>query len=137
MNTQESARAMYEAWNNRDWDTLRQSIHPDCVYTGPDGQQVNGVDDCLATAWTSFADGFPDGHLDVRSLHSDGDVAISEVRFSGTHSNTWEGIPPTDKRVTFDVCNILEFRDGQIFRERDYLDTLGLFAELGVVEMPE
>jgi ketosteroid isomerase-like protein len=29
----------------------------------------------------------------------------------------------------------MEFRDGKLSRERDYLDTLGIFAQLGVVQM--
>jgi len=44
-------------------------------------------------------------------------------------------VDPTGKKVSAAVCNIMQFRDGKLSRERDYLDTLGVFVQLGVVQM--
>ena len=60
----------------------------------------------------------------------------TEFHFSGTHTGTWGGVPPTGKRVEGDVCNVMQFRDGKLVRERDYVNTLGIFMQLGVVQMP-
>jgi ketosteroid isomerase-like protein len=34
--------------------------------------------------------------------------------------------------VTIPVCNIVEFRDGKVYAEREYFDTLFLMQQLGV-----
>ena len=136
MTARETTRRMFDAWNNRDWGTIRSALHPECIYTGPDGQQARGIEDCLAVAWTDFASGFPDGRVELKAFYGDGDVVVTEFILRATHTGTWEGIAPTGKTVEVDFCNVMEFRDGKVFRERDYLDTLGLFVQLGVVQMP-
>ena len=127
---------LFEAWNNRDWDTIRSALHPDYVYTGPDGEDTHGIDDGLIAGWQEHASGLPDGRLEIKSIHVDGDVAVTEFTVRGTHGGTWAGVAPTGKKVEADLCNVTEFKDGKVFRERDYLDTLGLFVQLGIVQVP-
>ena len=50
MTARETTQRMFDAWNNRDWGTIRSALHPECIYTGPDGQQARGIEDCLAVA---------------------------------------------------------------------------------------
>ena len=69
-------------------------------------------------------------------IRRDGNAVATKFTVRGTHTGTWLGIAPTGKPVEVDLCNIIEFRDGKVFRERDYLDTLGVFVQLGVVQMP-
>ncbi len=136
MNARETTQQLFDAWNNRDWDTIRSSLHPECIYTGPDGQQVRGIEDCFTAGWKDFADGFPDGRVELKASYADGDAVVTEFTFRATHSGTWAGIGPTGKSVEVDLCNVMEFRDGKVFKERDYVDTLGFFVQLGVVQMP-
>ncbi len=136
MNARETTQRLLDAWNNRDWDTVRSALHAEYIYTGPDGQQARGIEDGLTAAWKDHAVGFPDGRLEVKALYGDGDVVVAEFTLRGTHKGTWAGIAPTGKTVEADLCNVMEFRDGKLFRERDYLDTLGVFVQLGIVEMP-
>jgi steroid delta-isomerase-like uncharacterized protein len=137
MNALETTKKMFDAWNKRDWDTIRNAIHPECVYTGPDGKQTRGIEDCLAAAWKDFAAGFPDGRVEPKAFYVQGNVVVTEFTLKATHTGEWEGIAPTGKTVEVDFCNIMEFKDGKVFKERDYVDTLGLFVQLGVVQMPE
>ncbi len=136
MNVRETTQQLFDAWNNRDWDTIRSALHPEGIYTGPDGQQARGIEDCLTAGWKDHAAGFPDGRLELKTFYADGDVVVTEFTLRGTHKGTWAGIAPTDKMVEADVCNVMEFRDGKVFRERDYLDVLGIFVQLGVVQVP-
>ncbi len=136
MNARETTQQLFDTWNNRDWDTIRSALHPECIYTGPDGQQAHGIEDCLTAGWKDHADGFPDGRLELKAFYADGDVVVTEFTLTATHTGTWAGIAPTGKTVEADVCNVMEFRDGKVFRERDYLDVLGVFVQLGVVQPP-
>ena len=137
MGVRETTEKLFEAWNNRDWYTIRSALHADYSYTGPDGQQARGIEDGLTAGWQDHAAGLPDGRMELKALHADGEVVVTELTVRGTHNGSWAGIAPTGKRVEVDLCNVSEFKDGKLFRERDYLDTLGLFVQLGVVQLPE
>lgn len=137
MDTRRATKELFEAWNNRDWDTIRAALHPEYIYTGPDGHQAHGIEEGLISGWQDHAVGLPDGQLELKSLHADEDVVVTEFTVRGTHKGSWVGIAPTGKRIEADLCNVTEFRDGKVFRERDYLDTLGLFVQLGAVQVPE
>ena len=60
-----TANKLIEAWNNRDWDFIRESLHPETTLVTPDGQEIRGVEACLAEGWQDHAVGFP--MADLRS----------------------------------------------------------------------
>lgn len=131
MGGRELSEMMLRAWKALDWDAIREVLHPDYVYTGPDGTRVPGVEAGLAAGWSSFADSFPDGDYEITGVYADEDSVVTEFRFTGTHSGDFEGIAPTGRRVEIDFCNVMRLRDGKVLAERDYLDTQGLAAQLG------
>ena len=74
--------------------------------------------------------------MELNALYADGDVVVTEFAVKGTNNGTWLGIASTGKSVEVDLCNIIEFKDGKAFKEPNYLDTLGVFVQLGAVQMP-
>ena len=46
------------------------------------------------------------------------------------------GIAPTNKKVSIPVCEIIELRDGKVYREREYMDMLHMMTQRGVAKMP-
>jgi len=75
--------------------------------------------------------------VELKAFYAQGNDVVTEFTLKATHAGEWEGIAPTGKTVEVDFCNIMEFKDGKVFKERDYVDTLSLFVQLGVVQMPE
>lgn len=132
----DTAHRLFDASNKRDWDTIRSALHPEYTYIGPDGQEAHGIEAGLAAGWSDHAAGFPDMRLEVKTVYVDGDTAITEFDVRGTHTGAWLGVAPTGKKVEMSVCNVMQFRDGKLYWERDYVDTLGILAQLGVVQMP-
>jgi len=51
-NARETANKLFEAWNNRDWDFVRESLHPESTRVGSDGQEPRDVEVILAEGWT-------------------------------------------------------------------------------------
>ena len=131
MNARELSEGMLRAWKERDWDAIRDVLHADYVYTGPDGGRVAGVEPGLAAGWSSFADSFPDGDYEIDGVYVDGDTVVTEFRFTGTHTGDFEGIAATGSHVEITFCNVMHLRDGKVIAERDYLDTHGLIEQLG------
>ena len=129
------ARESTEAWNRRDWARSRELFHPQYSYTGGDGQVQKGPEAGLAIA-QMFANAFPDGRIDVQSIHAAGNVAIVEFIGRGTHKGDLMGIAPTGRQISIPVCNVMEVRDGKIYAEREYFDMMHMMQQLGVAPAP-
>jgi predicted ester cyclase len=127
-------REMLDAVERHDFDRMRELIHPDYTYIGGDGVEQPGVDAAVAVA-ELYTTAFPDvAFEEVRTWTPTPDVAIMEFRVTGTHTGPLGDIPPTGRRVTGLVCNIVETRDGLIWREHEFFDELSLLRQLGVVD---
>jgi steroid delta-isomerase-like uncharacterized protein len=131
------ARDVYEAWNNRDWQTLMDVMAPDGTimlmgtgetFEGPEGARQ------YSTMW---ADAFPDGRATVDHIYSAGDTIVVEFTGRATHTGTlvtsMGSIPATGRSVTLHLCDVLEFSDGKVKQQRSYLDTGSMMAQLGLM----
>ena len=128
-------REIARLWNERDFNGMRTLMHPQYSYTGGDGKEMSGPEAGLGIA-QMFANAFPDGRLEVRNVYGQGDIAIAEMIGRGTHRGDLMGIAPTGKSVELLICNVMELRDGKIYREREYMDMLSLMTQLGVIQAP-
>jgi predicted ester cyclase len=125
-------RAMLAAAQRGDMQALRDTLHPDYAYTASDGVEQPGADAGVAVA-ELYTTAFPDVVIqEVRSWSPTPDVAIMEFRITGTHTGPLGDIPPTGRRVTGLVCNIVEVSDGRIRREHEFFDELSLLRQLGL-----
>ena len=41
-------------------------------------------------------------------------------------------IPATGRSVTLQLCDVMEFKDGKVYRQRTYFDTGSMMAQLGL-----
>ncbi|WP_019807662.1 ester cyclase [Saccharomonospora halophila] len=130
-------RRMFELIRNHDLEGLRALCHSDYTYVGPDGEQKSGADEGVRVAET-YVTAFPDLDFEIVASHDCGAAtAVMEMTVSGTHQQELEGVPATGKRIREPYCNVIEVRDGKVYRERDYFDNLHLMHQLGVTRMPE
>jgi predicted ester cyclase len=49
---------------------------------------------------TPFRESFPDAHIDIVDLISEGDKVVGRFTCSGTHLGSWLGHPPSGRRFT-------------------------------------
>jgi steroid delta-isomerase-like uncharacterized protein len=115
----------------KDWSKMAALLHPEYVYIGSDGVEHPGVEGARGQA-EPFVTGFPDLNFAVKTVHDEPDGAVIEFVATGTHTGDLMGIAPTGKSITMPVCNVIEIRDGKIYREREYYDTMYLMTQLGV-----
>ena len=135
MSAKDIAKDYFEAWNKRDFDRMRGLMHPDYTYTGGDGREQRGPEAGLAVS-QMFANAFPDGRIDIVNLKEAGDTVLIEFVGRGTHGGDLMGIAPTGRPVNIPVCNVLEVRDGKIYREREYIDMANILVQIGVTRVP-
>jgi steroid delta-isomerase-like uncharacterized protein len=78
--------------------------------------------------------GFPDFHIDVVHQHVSDQAIIVEVLVTGTHQNSWSGIPPTGRRIEVPVCVAFPFdADERLGGERVYFDMALWLRQHGAV----
>lgn len=123
-------------WNKRDFAGMRNLAHSGYSYTGGDGKEVTGGPDVAVGIAQMFANAFPDGTLEVKKVYTQGDTAIAEMVGRGTHKGELMGIAPTGKPIEIVICNVMELRDGKVYREREYMDMFSMMAQMGVVKAP-
>jgi steroid delta-isomerase-like uncharacterized protein len=79
---------------------------------------------------------FPDLRAEIRDQGAEGDKVWTRKTFHGTNDGEFMGTPPTGKKVSFDVIDILQLRDGRFVAHWNVVDALGLMQQLGAVPAP-
>jgi steroid delta-isomerase-like uncharacterized protein len=85
---------------------------------------------------TTMFQAFPDFHLEIQELIGSDAHVISRVIASGTHKGNFAGVAPTNKKVSWHSCNVVEVRNGKAIRSRIYGDNISLMRQLGALPMP-
>jgi predicted ester cyclase len=103
----------------------------------PESMQLPTLD---SEAWVaflgSFLQGFPDLHLEVQDTVADDDMTAQRILFTGTHSGTFRGLPPTGRKVRFSGIEISRMSGGKVSEHWFQLDALMLFQQLGLLVVP-
>lgn len=84
-----------------------------------------------------FCAAFPDLHLNIEFMVSDGDRLVGYVTTTGTHKALFMGIPPTGKTFKVNGTDIFRFDDeGKVAAHWGVFDTFGMMMQLGVIQPP-
>jgi steroid delta-isomerase-like uncharacterized protein len=73
---------------------------------------------------------FPDLHVRIDEQVADSEKVVTRKTFAGTHRGEFMGAPPTGRPVSWEVIDILTFRDGRIAEHRVILDRLGIQEQI-------
>jgi steroid delta-isomerase-like uncharacterized protein len=73
----------------------------------------------------------PDFAVEIRHQVAEGDKVATFKTFSGTHEGEFLGLPPTGRRVAFDVFDLLRIRDGKVVEHWSVTNMAGLIHQLG------
>jgi steroid delta-isomerase-like uncharacterized protein len=132
-----TAKALIQAYNDKNWDQVKASITPDFVYDEvATGRKVTGID-ATVDAWKGWAQAFPDSKATFHGAHvaQDGTVVL-ELTWKGTHQGplqTPKGpIAATGKRIEVRACAIVEIAGEKSRTQRHYFDMATLLQQIGV-----
>ncbi|MBK6430406.1 ester cyclase [Candidatus Amarolinea dominans] len=82
---------------------------------------------------SAFLAGFADLHETVLEQFEDGNKVVSRVAWSGTHTGTLNGIPPTGRSFQNESIVIDTVVNGKIAERREVSDMLGMLQQLGLI----
>jgi steroid delta-isomerase-like uncharacterized protein len=127
------------AFNAHDRGKMAELTANNCVIFAPGGIQAKGKEESVAFN-TSWIDAFPDARINVEKVHIDGEVAVEEGVFTGTHNGVFRtpagDIPATHKKVRGEYVGVNEFQNGKLVRQTLMFDRLQLLEQLGLVPLP-
>lgn len=79
---------------------------------------------------------FPDYHVTVEDVISEGDKVVTRWTGSGTHNGPFQGMPATGKQVEMKGLTIFRIVNGKLIEGWTIPDLLGLLQQLGAVPAP-
>lgn len=87
-----------QLWNQVDLAIASEILHPDVSFRGSVGLAAVGRSE-VCNYVTIVTTALAQYRCDVEMLIAEGTAASARVRFSGLHSGTFLGYPPTGRRV--------------------------------------
>ena len=132
----QTARTVYEAWNDRDFDRgLAKASEDVTAMVMSANLELRGREG-YRRFMQGWATAFPDAQVEITRIVADENSAVVEFVGRGTHDGplkTPNGeIPPTGKPIHIPFCDVLEFQDGEIIRIRNYFDTGMMLKQMGL-----
>ena len=82
---------------------------------------------------SGFLESFPDLRAEVKHLVREDDVVSAWVAYSGTHQNTFAGVPGTGRPVSFPGWDLFRVRDGKIVELTSYCDLFTILNQIGAL----
>lgn len=131
------SRRWIEVFNERD-DVAEADVRgPDYVAYAPASLEPAPLDsEAWARFLSGFVEGFPDLRITVEDAVGEGDLVAQRVHFEGTHTGEFQGLPPTQRKVSFSGLELNRFVDGRVAEHWFQLDALTLLQRLGLALVP-
>jgi steroid delta-isomerase-like uncharacterized protein len=126
-----TAQKMGEAVVTGKLEILREVFAPDAIDHDPAPDQVQGAEGYIHF-FTQLRRAFPDLNLSIEHLVVDEDNIAFAYTITGTHQGTFQGIPPTGKKIKARGMQISKFNANALIQERwGSSDELGILLQLG------
>jgi predicted ester cyclase len=81
---------------------------------------------------SSWRTAFPDSRMEVESIIGEGDRIMARLRATGTHSGTFNGIAPTNRKINVQSFDEVLFKNGKVVEHWAVSDQMTLMKQLGV-----
>ena len=124
---------IYEAINTGHVDLLEKFVAPDYV---EHSEGFHGVEP-FQQQIIAFRAGFPDLHVSLDDLLTDGDRFASRTTVTGTHTGDLMGMPATGRRISVEAVDIGRIENGQAKERWGGLNMYAMLTQLGVIPAPQ
>ncbi len=127
-------RYVDEIQNAHSLDTIESIFDEDFTdHMASSGGLFLGGMDGLKRGYATFLNAFPDLHVMVEDMIAEADKVVVYKTLTGTHRGTHLGIPPTGKRVQYQIISIYRIKNGKIAEYWGLQDEISLKRQLDVI----
>lgn len=103
-------KEVLEQGNRQTFDEL---VSDECInHEAPPGTS-NGPDGMTHFIWDLLRAGFPDIKVEILEQVAERDLVTTRKRFTAIHTGEIMGIPPSHKKVSIKVLDMIRLRNGQ------------------------
>ena len=127
----------YDTWNAHDRDGWLACCDENITFNAPGGIAGQGLD-TGRMFWSLWQDAFPDCRCTINVAVAEGNEAVQESAFTGTHTETFhvpnsQDIPATGKSVALPYTLGLTYLNGKWSSFRLIFDRVELMTQLGLM----
>lgn len=131
------ASRAWEASSKGDFETLKELGTPEYLWYLPSNSTKPISREEAIEKAKRLHGAFPDISFSIKELIPVGDKVICRYTMSGTQQGEFAGIPATRNKVEISGIMIGRIENGKIVEEREEMDMLGLFMQLGMELKPK
>ena len=131
-NKAKTRRFMDEVFNKGNLAVADELLAPNLIDHNPFPGQPPGVEG-LKQAMVALRQAFPDLHVTVDEMLSDGDKVVIRSTMKGTHKGTFMNIPATGKQISVEGIDIVRISNGRVVEHWGVTDNLTMMQQLGLV----
>lgn len=127
----QKARAFFDYHDKGDMAAWRAALAPDVVVqVNCDPEMTIAQFEGMATA---FARSFANGRHIIKSQVAEGDWVTTRMVWTAVHSDTFNGIPASNRPVQVAAVACDRFQDGKIIEHRTTIDVMALLTQIGAI----
>lgn len=120
-------KKLFEGINNQDLEVFDRLLNTDFVWYGNNDQSKTDYQKDVGAVIVAF----PDAKWAIEEILGEEDKVIVRWIFSGTQRKDWEGVPASEKRVTYGGTTIFRVNEGKITEVWNNENLLSLYRQMG------
>jgi steroid delta-isomerase-like uncharacterized protein len=128
-------RRYYELANKGDLTACFELCAADLVMHSVSGE-THGLEEYKRN-FKEESKAFPDMHFTVHDVIAEGDKVAARWTLTATHKGEFQGIPPTNKKLTLWGINIDRVAGGKFVEGWVSFDMLSMMQQLGLAPTPK
>ena len=126
-------RFVEEVFNKGDVSTIDEFLAPNFVEREELPPGTPSGREGVKQLTMMFRTAFPDFNVSIDDMIAEGDKIVARTTWSGTQKGEFMGIPPSGKRVSFNVIDIIRISDGKGVEHWGVMDSSAMMQQLGVI----
>ncbi len=126
-----------ELWNKKNYAITRELVAPEFIAHGAGGQDIKQGPDGVAGMVKIWHEAFPDGHMSMDDIITEGEFSTIRMTFRGTQTGEFYGVPASGKPVEVTSIGIDRVVAGKICEGWGELNMLGMMQQMGAIPGPD
>lgn len=125
-------RLLEEVLNHGRLDLIEELVAEDAVEHEPLPIATGEMRNDLRTWLTELRSAFPDYHVHIEDVVTEGEKVAIRERITGTNLGSLLGVPPTGRPMSIDGFDLLRVHDGRIVEHWGLTDGWAMAHQLGL-----
>jgi steroid delta-isomerase-like uncharacterized protein len=133
-NVELAKRVFNEVWSGREYDKLNEFLDPNYKGHDPQVSPLDSAED-VKNALMGFHRAFPDLSFRLDSVFGVDVRVVVYWTAIGTHTGPLGDVPATNKEAQVHGVTTMRVEDGKVAEDWTIWDALGMYQQLGLIEM--